>query len=272
MKIEFGLRGHDIADSFEDMCVTAEKNKVKKLQFALAKTVSEVNFDEVGYDAQLSKKIKEKLDSHGLHVSVLGCYIDPVAEDKEFLASQLKRFKNFLYYAKDFSADVIGTETGALETQEKTRSEENYLAFLENFRPIIKEAEKIGVTVGIEPVHCYTIYDPQRMRRFIDDINSPALGVILDVSNMINSVNRHMQSDIINDSFDLFGDKIKAIHLKDFTFDGEEKYFAVAGTGELMTELIFDRIAERGINPEIILDETNLSLYEDSLKALKEIL
>lgn len=272
MDYTFGLRGHDIADNFKDMCTNAKNSGIKKLQFAIAKTVNDVNFDETGYDAELSAKIKEQLDIHDLHVSVLGCYINPVDANKEALETQLTRFKNFLHYAKDFSADVIGTETGWQASLEETHSEENYLHIVENLRPIVEEAEKLGVTVGIEPVYANTIYCPQRMRRLLDDINSENLGVILDVSNMTYPQTRHMQCDIINDSFDLFGDKIKAIHLKDFTFDGDKKSFAVAGTGELMTELIFDRLAALDHTPEIILDETKLSLYNDSLISLKNIL
>lgn len=272
MKYSFGLRGHDIADNFNDMCRIAKNNGIEKLQFALAKTVNDINFDEVGYDSDLSAKIKEELDKHDLHVSVLGCYINPIATDKAFLNKQLERFKNFLYYARDFGADAVGTETGFLSTLEQTHSEENYINFVENMLPVVKEAEKLGVTVGIEPVYGCTIYSPQRMRRLIDDINSENLGVILDVSNMTYPQTRNMQCDIINDSFDLFGDRIKAIHLKDFTFDKDKKSFAVAGTGELMTELIFDRIRMLNHTPEIILDETKLSLYNDSLTSLANII
>lgn len=269
----FGLRGHDIADNFDDMCKNAKNSGVKKLQFAIAKTMNDINFDEIGYDASLSAKVKKQLDEHDLHVSVLGCYINPVDNDPVALNTQLTRFKNFLNYAKDFDAEVIGTETGWQETLEKAHGEENYQRILENLRPLVKEAERLGVTIGIEPVYAGTIYCPQRMRRLLDDLASDNVGVILDVSNMTYPQTRHMQCDIINDSFDLFGDRIKAIHLKDFTFDEEEKKsFAVAGTGELMTELIFDRLAELEHKPEIILDETKLSLYEESLASLKNIL
>lgn len=268
----FGLRGHDIADNFKDMCLKAKEKNIKKLQFALAKTVTEVNFDEIGYDPEFSARIKEELNRFDLHVSVLGCYISPVASDKEVLATHLKRFRNFLYYAKDFDADMIGTETPGKATLEESHSEETYLEFVENMRPIIKEAEKIGVNVGIEPVYANCISSPQRMRRFLDDIDSDNLCVILDVSNMVYPQTRHMQCDIINDSFDLFGDKIKAVHVKDFTFEGDTKHFAVAGTGELMTELLFDRINMLSHSPELILDTTDISLYEDSLITLKNIL
>lgn len=271
MNYEFGLRGHDIADNFEDMCKNAKKAGIKKLQFAMARTMSDINFDEIGYAPELSNKTKKMLEEYKLHVSVLGCYINPVAKDKVILNAQLERFRNFLYYAKDFGADVIGTETGG-GTIEEARSEERYRYFINNMRPIIQEAERIGVTVGIEPVYNGTIYSPQKMKQMIDEINSPALGVILDVSNLTVAQTRHIQRDTINDAFDLFGDKIKAIHLKDFSFSKDEKSFAMAGTGELMTELIFERIKGLSKAPEIILDNTPLSLYDESISSIEKIL
>ena len=181
MNYKFGLRGHDIADNFEDMCRIASEKGIEKLQFAMAKTITDTNFDELGYDKAFSLKVKEKLEAHNLHVSVLGCYIDPIAQDEKVLKTQLDRFRSFLYYGRDFGANVIGTETGAKATKEETHSEENYQYFLNNMTPLIREAEKIGVTVGIEPVYAGTIFLPERMKRMIDDVNSDNLGVILGV-------------------------------------------------------------------------------------------
>lgn len=269
MKYSFGLRGHDIADNFKDMCEGAKKNGIKNLQFAIAKTISDIDFDAIGYDPEFSAKIKSSLDSYGLHVSVLGCYINPVCPDKTSRETQLRRFKNFLYYAKDFNADIIGTETGVWGAVEDMHSEENYKNLISNMLPIVREAEKIGVMVGIEPVYVTAICSPERMRRMIDDIDSDNLKVILDMSNMVYPETRHLQRHIIESSFELFGDKIKAIHLKDFKFENQKKRFAVVGKGELMTNLIFDKIASLKTPPAIILDETKLSLYNESLKSLE---
>ena len=49
MDYEFGLRGHDIADNFEDMCKNAREAGINKLQFAMAKTMPDINFDKLGY-------------------------------------------------------------------------------------------------------------------------------------------------------------------------------------------------------------------------------
>ena len=277
---ELGLRAHDIADSFSDMCALANENNVINLQFALAKTVSDVNFDEVGYDENLSKKIKTELDNHKLSVSVLGCYINPIAENKELQKSQLKRFENFIDYAKDFDATVIGTETGVLVYAdnphkvdiERTHSEETYQLFLNNLKPLVKKAERLGVTVGIEPVWECPICTPKVMKRLIDDINSDNQEAILDISNMINSENHTKQREMIDEAFDLFGEKIRIIHLKDFIIDEKGKRFAAAGTGDLEIAHMFKRINALEKKPEIILDGLPLADYKETVERLKEII
>lgn len=268
----FGLRGHDVANDFENMCINAKKHGVKNLQFALAKTVTDVDFDSVGYDKELSLKIKDALVKNDLKVSVLGCYINPVETNEDSLKLMLKRFENFIYYAKDFGACVIGTETGSRGSIESTRSEENYKFFVENLKPLVKIAEEANVTIGIEPVWQFTVYSAEVMKRVLDEINSPNLGVIFDLSNIMTADRVAQQDDIINEAFDLLGDKIKAVHVKDFVFEGEQKHFAVTGEGQMNLKLLFERIGMLSKKPEIILDESPLSTYERALENLKKIL
>ena len=273
MKYEFGLRGHDIGNTFQEMCDNAKKYGVRKLQFALARTCNDIKFDEIGFDEKVANDIKAKLDEYNLHVSVLGCYIDPINPNDEVRNAQLTRFKNFISYAKVFGADMIATETGFLATQEETRSEETYQFLLENLRPLVKEAEDKGVMMAIEMVWIHPMYCPQRMKRLLEDLNSPNVCVIVDMSNLTYPETKDSQCDIMNDCFDLLGDNIRGIHLKDFTFDeNNKKSFALAGSGELLTEMFFDRMKGLKKMPEIILDETRVEDYKETLEILEDVL
>ncbi len=269
---KFGLRGHDIANNFDDMCRIAKETGVPNLQFALARTVNNINFDEIGYDDALAKKIKTQLDEHDLTVSVLGCYINPIDQNPDSLKVQLKRFENFIRYAAVFDARVIGTETGSLGSFDATRSEENYQFLLGNLRPLVKVAEECGVTMAIEPVWQFTIYSVEVMKRLLDDINSDNLAVILDMSNITVAENLHEQDDTINKAFDILGDKIYAVHIKDFTINGDEKKFATTCTGQLNIKLLFERMNGLKKLPDIILDELPVASYDTALENLKKIL
>lgn len=273
MKYQLGMRGHDLGSNLDEMCENAKKYGIKNLQFALAKTVNDVDFDEVGFDEKLAREIKGKLDEYGLHVSVLGCYINPIERDEEKLEIQLVRFENFIKYAKVFGANMIATETGICDSLEESHSEEVYEYCLKSICRLVKTAEKEDVFLAIEPVYVGTIYSPERMKRLMDDVASPNLVSLLDVTNLMSYEVRDTQKDIIHSAFNLYGDRIKGIHLKDLTFNEEkEKCFAPAGTGELMIEFLFEEIEALDHTPEIILDEMPLSYYSESVEKVKKIL
>lgn len=265
-----GLRAHDIADSFDEMCLKAQQNGICNIQFALAKTCSQVNFDEIGYDEEFAENIKQKLEAHNIHISVLGCYINPVHPDKIVRAAQLKRFEEFIRYAKHLNARVIGTETGSCGNLEDTLSEENYQRFVSDFRPLVKCAEDAGVMIAIEPVWFFTINSVKKMKRFIDDIASENLGVIFDICNLINTENYLNQKDMIDEAFDLLGDKIQAVHLKDYVIEENRVKLVPVGEGNINYGHIFERINELKAKPDIILDELPLRLYAQSLNKISQ--
>lgn len=265
--VSYGLRGHDIADSFDDMCRTAKEYGIENLQFALAKTVSSIDFDRIGYDKELSKKIKTELDKSDLKTAVLGCYINPVEQDTHSLGTQLKRFENFIDYAYDFNAGVIGTETG-YGNIEYLHSDDNYRFFLNNMEPMMCKAENKGVLIGIEPVWTSTIYSPQRMKQMFDDTKSDNLRVILDISNLMSADNYKNQKQIIDDAFELFGSRISTVHLKDFDFKDGKMIFALPCQGLLEIKYLLDKISMLDKTPDIILDELPVKCYKQAYEEL----
>ncbi len=261
-----GLRGHDIGADFDDMLKNADTYNVRNIQLAMTKTLTEYNFYEMGYDFEVAQKIKKALDDKNLDISVLSCYINPVERDEKVLESDLILFENFIRYAKVFDAGVVGTETGFYKSMEVTRSEENYQFFLKNICRLVKKAEKNNVVIGIEPVDLFTIHSPETMARLLSDVNSDNLAVILDLSNIITVENYESQHKILDSAFELLGDKIRVIHLKDFKIINGKKKYTIVGKGDYDIEYLFSWIAKIGIKPDIILDETSLEHYEESVK------
>jgi sugar phosphate isomerase/epimerase len=105
---------------------------------------------------------------------------------------------------------------------------------LQSFRRIVRAAEQIGVTVGVEGVFDHTLYNPKMMKRFLDDIGSENVEVILDAVNLIPpeaESDPDMQSRIISEAFELYGRRISVLHLKDFVFEGNRQLYRHPGEG-----------------------------------------
>lgn len=239
-----GIRGHDLKTC--GIKETAQKCKslgIEYLQLVLEKTIPD--FERGKFTPEYAKQIKEELGD--IKVAVFGSYINPSDPDENSLKTGLDAFKEKIRYASIIKPVVVGTETGSY-IEGKTHTEEAYQHLLKNIKELVKEAEKYDVTVGIEGVHLFVIDTPEIMKRLIDDVASDNIKVIFDPSNMISDENYMRQDEIINSMFDLLGDKIVALHVKDFTIENGRKKGTTPGKGMLNYELIFKRLS-----PDVVI-------------------
>ena len=250
--IQYGMRAHDICkkSGMEKVFDSAASLGIRYLQLAMGKSFSEPDTGFGHFSDGLCDRIRSELAARGLHVSVLGSYINPANPNEEKRLSELERFIEMLKYAKGIGADLVGTETGRFSEDfrvtEETETERCYETMLDSFLRIRQAAEKLGVRVGIEGVYNHTLSNPQKIERFLQDIDSPNFDIILDGVNIITPESKgkpEEQNRIIRECFERFGSRISVIHLKDGDFtEGREQIFCRPGKGvfcyeELMRQL-----------------------------------
>ncbi len=89
-------------------------------------------------------------------------------------------------------------------------TEEQWKLTVDTFQQIGREIEKIGVRYAFE-THMNFIHDkPEVVRKFIDEIASPVIGINMDYGNTIYFPNRPSPEEAI----DIYGDKLFYVHLK----------------------------------------------------------
>jgi len=157
---------------------------------------------------------------------VLGCYINLSHPDPAAKAPLLAYFKEHLRCARDFApagGAIVATETGSLNPDwsphPDNHSEAAYQALLPVVANLVEEAQRHGATFGIEGVTSHVLHSPQKIRRLLSDIKSSNLQVVFDPVNLLDGSNYQDQDRIMQESFDLFGDRIAIIHAKDFTLN-----------------------------------------------------
>ncbi len=275
--MNYGMRCHDICPKADmDTVFDAVQNLgVQQIQLALAKSIEGYNFDYGHYSPGFGREIRKKLEKRGIHVSVLGCYINPTNPDEEERQKAVRRFIEHLKYAKAIGADMVGTETGRYDADFNvvpyTYTEGCYQLLLKSMREIVSAAEKLGVMVGIEAVHDHTLYCPEMMRRFLEDIDSPNVEAILDPVNLISSENYEHQDDVIEKAFHLYGDKISAIHVKDFTIRDRQPQFAHIGEGMFHYETLLRNLKKDKPYITMLLEESNPQRYHSDVDHLQRI-
>ena len=272
-ELNLGMRGHDIdADSIEELASKLNGYGLKSVQLVLKKSIKD--FREGMFSPAYAKQIGDTFAKKDVDIAILGCYINPSCTDKNNLKAQTDYFIESLKYARYMNAGVVGLETGFVGDScipENNHTEEAYEHLLTTMKYLRDNAEKLGVMVAVEGVSAFVIDTPEKMLRLVGDLNSPNIAVIFDLLNLLTIENYQSQEKIIDTAFELLGDKIAVIHLKDFIVeDGRLKQCEI-GKGICNIPYLLSVIREKKPNLPIILEETNENVLSDIVKFVREV-
>ncbi len=166
----------------------------------------------------LLDEIKAALDERSMSVTVLGCYINPALPDADERRAQVDTYIKAMPAAHFLGARCIGTETTRFADDESERPAAMQ-RLTESVKRMCAEAEKHDVYVGIEPVASHTLGRPELVAQLIEDVNSDRLKIIFDPINLITPAHLADQTAFFKTCKELFGEKIVAVHVKDFVLD-----------------------------------------------------
>lgn len=275
--LSFGMRCHDICPKMpmEDVFREVKANHIDQIQLAFGKSISDYDFSAGHYSPGFARYIRSLLEKNNIHVAVLGCYINPVNPVEAKRQAEVAKFVEHLKYAKIIGADMVGTETGRMDPDMRvtpeTFTETSYQLLLKSMREIVSKAEKLGVTVGVEGVFNHTLYSPAMMKRFLEDMDSPNVEVILDPVNLIHPEETECQGEVIDKAFAYYGDKITMVHMKDFIFEGKEQIFRHVGEGVFQYEPFMKHLKTKKPHITMLLENSNKERYHSDVKFLEEI-
>ena len=236
--MQIGVRFHDTEKlPFEERLANIKRQGFSCTHIALKKVEDlpdSLSSLTPGYAAYL----KHAFADSGIDVAVLGNYqnlANPNAEKlKQIQASYTAHFR----FASLLGCSVVGTETGAPNEdyhydKEACHSDAALTTFINNIRPVVKDAEKFGVILAIEPVYKHIVWNPERARTVLDEIHSPNLQVIFDPVNLLHPDNLSIRSEVIGQAIDLLGKDVAVIHLKDYQVVNGEMQCMACGLGEM---------------------------------------
>lgn len=211
--MKIGLRGHDYGRYHPaDLIKEIKEDGYRAIHLAMPKAIIGINsHDDV--TQELVEEIHEACTKHKVEVTVLGCYVEPSLLDAKEREIHIQRFLRNMDFVKPLNATCIGTETTHFRQPEAKR-EEVFNILVGSVRQMIEKAEKIGVDVAIEPVSGHTLNTPELTARLLREVPSERLKIIFDPVNLLTAENIKDQDDLWDRSFQAFGDKICAVHIK----------------------------------------------------------
>jgi len=185
----------------------------------------EINFDgDKGFTLDISpSELKEvKKEAKKKNIKIVSVYSrqqwkTPISSrDKEKREKGIKALKKLIDIAEFLEAPTILTIPGAVDNSILSEEVEilPYDEVYERVKEILSElsilAEKKGVILAVENVPNKFLLSPLEFKKFIEEINSKAVGVHFDVANCL------YYYGVPEDWIRILGNYIKAVHIKDF--------------------------------------------------------
>ncbi len=273
-----GLRAHDFGQGTPEEIAQAigQYKPAKCIQLALAKSFPFIKEEAGQLSPGFANHVRDAFRAQDIQIAVLGCYINPIHPDPEIKEQSLLRFEEHLRFARDFGCAIVGTETGSKNPDctyhPESQTEESFLELVEAVKRLAKTAEKYGSIVGIEGVaHNHTIHTYDKMLRMLELVDSPNVQVIYDPVNFFPPDQTHNQQALMDEAFEKFGDRIVAIHSKDYILkDGLKWGDLPAGTGEMDSAHLFKLLKDKKPGIQIILEATGHEKAEETLAYLSQ--
>lgn len=255
-------RGHDLSEvqTIEDLAEKIKEQGIHTLQLALGLSFPEISSGTNEINSGMGNYVKRVLEKQEVTVGILSCYINMIHPDLTIREELLTKFEQYLRYASSFGASMVASETGCvlpeIQYTEENFTDEAFAEAVSVIRRLVKAGEKYQMMVGIEPGLNHPVYSLARVEQLIQAVDSDYLGIILDPTNLITSSDYQEQVQLVEEAFERFGEKICAVHLKDFRVEQEKIVPVNLGDGVIEYTKIKEIIMKNRPYLYVVLEET----------------
>ena len=265
--MKIGVRGHDYGcASPAEMARRISDAGFSCFQLALHKAIEGFTPEYGRLNPGFCYDVRTAFESRRLEVSVLGCYIEPADLNEEKRLYDVKRFEEQVAYCRQLGSSIVATETSRCTDAERPQ---RYELLKDSVQKMIRQAERFGVFVGIEPVLVHTLNTPALAAKLLGDIASPAMQIVLDPINLLSAENIDRQRSIIDECFDLFADRIVAVHAKDVVVENGALRRCVIGEGVFDHEYFYKKLNRAKPGICVLREEAHPETAKNDIEALR---
>ena len=273
MRIKLGIRGHDVPGApFEtiDEFVSSYKNfDLDYLQLVYKKAFR--NFE---MDPKFLLELSDKLKENDIRVAMVGAYFNMIHPDEEKRLNGIEYFKQCMETASVFGCDIVGSETGSANGDKWTYNDYNHTKEAhERVAETVKGLKYYGNSFRCRPViegaWAHTVYDPDQLADLIDE--TQIFDVTVDVYNYLNIENYRNADAIFDRCLDLFKDKIRIYHVKDFNVVDGKLVQCGIGQGIMNWQYFIPRIMKETPDAVLILEGVTGKDIQPSIEFIRRI-
>lgn len=238
--LQLGLRLHDAEKlPVEELLPVVWEKGYTCVHLALSKAMKEYPGGPSALTPGYALYLRHLFEKNHMDVAVLGNYLNLAHPDPEVIRRSLETYYAHIRFASLLGCGMVGTETGAPNTEYKycpeCRTDAALSTFISNIKPVVRCAEQFGVILALEPVARHIVWNAKRARAVLDEIGSHNLQILFDPVNMLDLDNVDRREEVFAEAIELLGPDIAMVHFKDFIRvpEGHGLKAVGAGTGEM---------------------------------------
>jgi L-ribulose-5-phosphate 3-epimerase len=241
------------------------------IQLALWKAVNDADFNKPGkLSPGLAMSMAEEFRKQGVTISILGCYLHFFDRNPERLRENIERFKELIRYARLLGSPIVAAETGSYT--DGLYTERDWQVLKETVEELTEEAEKWGVFIGLEAANGHLVGTAAELSALLAEVRSSHIGVVLDPGNLLTADNFSRQDEVIEEAFQLLGNRIIACHAKDRRLTASGQIETVApGFGEMNYSLYMRLLQQYKPGAHIIMEEASRQQMAESKSYIDRI-
>lgn len=256
MRLKLGIRGHDLPGaSFES--VDDFIHSFKQYDLDYVQLVNKKAFKDFNMDPHFIVDTAEKFRKENIKVAMVGAYFNMIHPVEEKRLDGIEYFKWNMEIAPVYGCSIVGSETGSANGDKWTFNEYNHTEeAYQRVRETVLELQKYGRIFKTRPIiegaFAHTIYTPDNLNRLINECGLQ--DVTVDVYNYLNIDNYTEANAIFDRCLELFQDKIRVFHVKDFKVeDGKLKQCGI-GQGIMDWKYFIPKIQKKVPNAVLIFE------------------
>ena len=209
-------------------------------------------------DAALCDHVRTELDTRNIEMASLSGTYNMIHPHPAERADGLRRLGVLAANASALGTDLLTLCTGTRNPHNMWRDHpqnnspaawQDLLAAMEQ---AVALAEAHDLRLGIEPEVSNVVHSPRKARELLDTMRSDRLVIVMDGANVFPKGTLHRQHEILDEAFQLLGDRIGLAHAKDLSQDGEAGHEA-AGTGLLDYDYYLQLLQQSGYDGPLVL-------------------
>ena len=211
---------------------------------------ADVHFNALEPDWAAAKKIVSTLEGAGIEIAGLFGYYNVVDPDVNRRKLGEAKMETILSNWKRLGSPLVSTETGTFnshsewEIDPQNQTEEGYRQCRDVFQKHARTAEKHGAVLSIEGYYRNIIGTIDRAERLLNEVNSPALKLVMDPCNYFRKEDLHLMKPMLETMFQRLGDRIAIAHAKDVKASATAEDLPAAGLGVLDYPLFLRLLAQ----------------------------